>query len=511
MNLPHEGALVLRQRSPWEAADAGLLLWRAGFMYFLPFFALPFWVCAFGLRLLPENIYRWSWLILWYLKPLFDRPILHIISVRFFESNSGTKRLLRGLGKALFRGLPGDLLWRRFSLLRSAVMPLRVLEKLRGKAVKKRKQELERGGLQFCSFLTIWGFSLEFVLLAGELLFSLLMIELVQEGYVSSPGDFFDKMEIFIFAAWCVNYMLVESLYVCMGFGLYINSRVALEGWDIEILFRKFTGARKKKRIFPKTLAVLLLAGCLLPFRLQAETALPAEPGEDAPLETLEGIFASDDFGGKREGWGIRFKKQAKEREPVDFNLAPWVQTIKQVFAHILRLAIILGIGSLGFFCIRYLYKKRGKKPPGPRGLKTGSRFPPGRQNPEALMAEAQALYERGDIRRAWRCCLAALFESWSRYRGTAFPPDATEYGCLALARASADAGAADSADGSGGEELETFASAITRGTALAYGGRLPPEGSFGEALVFCRSLGAGPAGKESVLPGTRKEDHDVQ
>jgi hypothetical protein len=476
-------------------------------MYFLPFFALPFWVCAFGLRLLPENICRWSGLVLWYLKPLFDRSILHIISVRFFESSSGTKRFLRGLGGALLRGLPGDLLWRRFSLLRSAVMPLRVLEKLRGRAVKKRKQELEQGGLQFCAFLTIWGFFLEFVLLAGELLFSLLMIELVQEGYVSSPGDFLDKMEIFIFAAACVNYMLVESLYVCMGFGLYINSRVALEGWDIEILFRKFTGARKKKRLFPKALALLLLAGCLLPFRLHAETPLPPAPGGDAPLETLEGILAADDFGSKQEGWGIRLKNQEEERKPADFDLAPWVETIKQVFARILQIVIILGIGCLGFFCIRYLYKKRGKRSPGPRSLETGSRFPVGRQNPESLMAEAQALYERGEIRRAWRCCLAALFESWSQYRGPAFPPDATEYGCLALARAAADAGAADSADGSGGEELETFASVITHGTALAYGGRLPPEGSFGEALVFCRSLG--PEQKEAALP--RKEDHDVR
>jgi hypothetical protein len=508
MNLPHEGTLALRQRSPWEAADAGLLLWRAGFMYFLPLFALPFWACAFGLRLLPENICRWSWLILWYLKPLFDRPVLHIIAIRFFESGSGTKRLLRGLGQDMFRGLPGDLLWRRFSPLRSAVMPLRVLEKLRGKETRKREQALARGGLQFCSLLTIWGFFLEFALLAGELIFSLLMIELVQESYVSSLGDLFDKLEIFIFAAWCVNYMLVESIYVCMGFGVYINSRVAIEGWDIEILLRKFTGTRKKKRTFPAALVFLLLAGCILPFRLPAETAFPGEPGGETPLETLEHIFASGDFGSEQEGWGIRLKNQAEDREAEEINLAPWVQTIKQVFARVLQFGIILAIGCLGFFCIRYLYKNHGKKVPVPRGIEMAGRFPPGRKNPEALMAEALALYKRGELRRAWGCCLAALLESWSQYRGPAFPPDVTEYGCLALARVSAEAGATD---GSGTDELDTFAQVIDRWTALAYGGRPPPEGSFGEALAFCRSLNPDPAGEKSARPGSPREDRCVR
>jgi hypothetical protein len=503
--IPSEGALALRRRNVWEAADAGLLLWRANFFYFLPFFALPFWLCAFGLRMLPEHFQPLSWLILWYLKPLFDRPVLHIISVRFFEPGSGTGRLLRNLGKNIFRGLPGDLLWRRLSLLRSAMMPLRILEKLRRKEIKQRKEYLKKGGLRFCAFLTIWGLVLEAVFLAGEVFFSFIMIDLIQEDYIASLNSFLIKAELFIFVAWCFNYMLVESIYVCMGFGLYINSRVELEGWDIEILFRKFAENRKKKTILPGAPLLLLAAFLLSPLRAPAEEAeagpgfsppgesalaggLLPDTGPAAPLETLEAILDSREFGGPSRGWGIRLKKQKPDRElpELDFDLAPWVQNLKQVFAFILRLILILGICGLGFFAFRYLYKNPRQKTAPPDGWKMGGQIPPSEESPESLLEKAQALYGEGNIRRAWGFCLAALMKSWSLYRSLSFPPDATEYDCLALVRAKG--GAAGTGD-KGRRETEYFAFAVHCWVALAYGGSPPPEGSFEGTLDFCRSL----------------------
>jgi hypothetical protein len=486
MNLPVEGMLVLRRRSSWEAADAGLLLWRANFVYFLPFFALPVWLCAFGLRLLPEKLQPWSWLMLWYLKPLFDRLVLQVISVRFFEPAAGAGRLFRGLGKTILRGLPGDLLWRRFSPRRSAVMPLRVLEKLRGRNMGKRKRDLEKGGLSFCGFLTLWAFVLEVLLFLGEVFFIILMINIIQPDYISSFGDFFIKSEIFFFAVWCFNAILVESIYVCMGFGLYVNSRVEVEGWDIEILLRKLTDVRKKKRILPAALAVFFLAGLILPFRAYADGS--GEPGAAGPpLETLEQIFASEEFGGEKEGWGIRWKNreenQERDWELPDFEAASWIQKIRQVFAFTLRLILVLGICGLGFVCIRYLYTNRRGKPALRESWNMTGLFDSSGPDPEALLEKARAFYGEGDLRRAWGCCLAALFEAWSRYRRPAFPPDATEYGCLALVRA---AGAASG-------ETAAFASVVTRWAAFAYGGRTPPAESFEAALAFCRSLIPGP------------------
>jgi hypothetical protein len=246
MTMPLAGVLTPRRRSVWEAADAGTLLWRENFMYFLPFFALPFWTCAFALRFLPDSFQPWSALGIWLLKPLFDRPLLHIISIRFFEKDPNFKRLFKGLGKSLVRGLPGDLLWRRLSPWRPVMMPVRVLENLKPQSVRQRKKLLVRAGIDFCILLTIWGFLLELILLAGEISFAVFMAKIMEGNIAPLFDDFLKRGELFFFAAWCVNCMLVESLYVCMGFGLYLNSRLELEGWDLQVLFRRFAGRERE-------------------------------------------------------------------------------------------------------------------------------------------------------------------------------------------------------------------------------------------------------------------------
>jgi hypothetical protein len=318
---------------------------------------------------------------------------------------------------------------------------------------------------------------------------------MIQADYFSSLGDFFTRSEIFFFAAWCLNYILVESVYVCMGFGLYINSRVEVEGWDLEILFRKFAQGRKKKTILAGALLFFLTALWFPPVSAYAEALPPApgenvfsaapmaDPGRGAPLEALGEIFASDDFGGPREGWEIRLKNRGDGREPAEFIAAPWMEIIKRAAAFVLRLMLILGIGGLGVFFIRQVYKHpRVKRAASGGGIVSGRVGSPG-ESPESLAETARRWYDRGEIRRAWGCCLAALLESWSRYRALSFPRNATEYACLALVRA---AGAS--------AEAAAFAAFVNRWAALAYGGKPPPEESFAEALDLCRSLSPSPA-----------------
>jgi hypothetical protein len=285
--MRNAGILSLRKRSVWEAADAGLLLWKRNFGYFIPFFALPFWICAFALRLSPHPAdliaqiaqipggqassnaasgaaawdgagvfspglpLAWSWLILWWLCPLFDRLILHLAAKRFFEPQAPFPALFRGLGRSLGRGLAGDLLWRRLSPWRAAMLPLRLLEWEsrgapwgKGRRLRERKRALSKGGLHFCVFLTLWCFALQWILLAGEAFFILTVSQLFFNTQTASIGDFFMGKGLYYYTGWCVNFLVVESAYVCMGFGLYLNSRVEVEGWDLELLFRGLAARR---------------------------------------------------------------------------------------------------------------------------------------------------------------------------------------------------------------------------------------------------------------------------
>jgi hypothetical protein len=438
----------------------------------------------------------WSGLILWFLKPLFDRPALQVIAVRFFEPRSGAGRIFRGLGNT-FRGLPGDLLWRRFSPWRAVMLPVRALEGLKPAQVRRRKRVLSNGGMDFCVFLTVWGVVLECMLLAGEGLFLLMAVELLQENYIDSIVDFFAGQELFFFAAYCVNSMLVESLYVCMGFGLYINSRVEVEGWDLQILFQSFlrnplsagtapqnaahTGAAQAalKKTAAGALALCLFLGLPAPVKAYGET--PAPDSAAVPLGVLEEILGSEDFGGEKPGWGIRLRNQQENDEPLpQLDVAPWVEVIKKIFAAALRIVLALAILALGIFSALYMYRLRNRG--GVRRRRIHAEALPANapgESPAQLLERARRLHNSGQLREAWAACFAAALAAWSRYRGVSFPPEATEYGCLALVRKSGPAGA------------RGFADMVLHWVALAYGGRLPPEGAFDRALVLCESLGA--------------------
>ena len=481
---PPEGSLALRRRSGWEAADSGVLLWRDNAAWFLIFFALPFWVCAFVLRMLPGRAENVSLVLLWWFKPLFDRLVLHVIAARFFAGASGG-HLCRGLGRNVLRGLFGDLLWRRFSPLRAAMLPVRMLEHLPFRKIGERRRALQKGGLGFCWLLTLWGMALQTVLLCGELLFVLVMQEMIQPGSGFSldvfSRYFTNNTSLLFFSLWCFNYMLVESLYVCMGFGVYLNSRFEAEGWDIEILLRSFAEKAKKRALPSVALALLIAAG------LSAPVQTFAESGEfnntDIPLETLDTVLASPEFGGEREGWGIRWKNPGEPRK-TDFDLAPWVETVRQAFALALRLFLFaLAAAFIVFLVFQAIKWRETKRFPKDHWLATSAGAAK-EEDPAALLEKARVFFNAGETRAAWAWCIAALIRAWPRYRGVFFPPHATEYECAEIAGKSAPAqnGAEDTA--------RRFSESVRHWVNFAYGGRMPPEGSFEAAAALCEHLG---------------------
>jgi hypothetical protein len=454
---------TLRRKDFREAADAGLLFWRQNFTAFLPFFAVPFLICAFALRLLPDNLKYFSWLVIWWLKPLFDRIILHIISVRFFENSAGLKRLCRGLGNSLYRGIIGDLLWRRFSPVRSAVMPVRVLEKniKSGYGFIKRKKLLEKGNTGYCFLLTVWGIAVETALLVGQMLFVITMAELMTGSFLSSIESFSD-VEVLFYAAYCINYILVETIYVCMGFSLYINSRIEVEGWDIEITFRNLT-EKLKGRGKNAIIAVLLLACLFMPLKTHAAD-------DHIPLATLQTIFESPEFGSEEDSWGIRLRNPPQPGEIAEFN-RDRMQHLRQIFAYFLRFLIICGTAAflvvIFIYLRKFIYNKTGRiDSPSAKPLNVNYA-----EDPELLLKKAVSFHEQGEIRLAWGYCAAAAIHSWQHYHGITFPPDATESDCANIVN------------------LPAFSKLVKHWVFLAYAGRFPPAGSFEEAVIFCEHL----------------------
>jgi hypothetical protein len=434
----------------------------------------------------------------WWLLPLFDRFALQVVSLRFFDPQGGFKSLFKGLGGGLKKGIVGDLLWRRFSPFRSARMPVTILEKLKGKTLRQRKKMLHGNGLGFGFPITILCLLLYLVLVVGEYTFIFAMFEIARPGYYPDYESFAGSGNPLCLAIVWFTRLLIETLYVCMGFGLYINSRVETEGWDIELLFKNLSlksrsSAKKKIPVIPAL--VLALALFCIPLSATAgETAeAKSESEEFIPRsltveeeKALDEILSSPDFGTEKPSFTIQLKEQntpeiaPKTRKPFE----PW-EWLQELLGKILRIAVggaiavVLGIAAF------FLYKQRDRFLPRRRSAKNFGIAAGLPQVPEQLLKEAAALHGKGKIREAWALCFRAFSAAFSLRLKTIFPPDATEYETLSLVRETTLT--KNPPDGS--DLSAPFTQFVNRWVGFAYGGKEPEPGTFETSLADCHTL----------------------
>ncbi|MDR2768135.1 MAG: hypothetical protein LBB82_07410 [Treponema sp.] len=494
MNTP---AVILRRRSGWEAADLGMLLWRRNFLTIALFLGLPLGLCFALLFFVPADYALIAAVVIWVLKPLFDRFVLQVVSVRFFGAEAPKRRVFKGLGRTLRTGLAGDLLWRRFSPFRSARMPLRVLEKLAGPVFRRRREQLDANGLEFGIAVTALCLLIKSVLAYGSLAFIAVFLEINAPGFIS--GNFVDmaqqmnEVPAFIIITF-ITELLGESVYVCMGFGVYINSRVETEGWDLELLFKQLGEKRKTKRVAGVSRAALVLV--MFFFFVPAlshgeeETPKPAvaagveagvyeiPPAGAAERKAFDEALSSKDFGSAKQSWKIQFRRgiSSRLRPRFDFkfqNLPP----LGEALGLILRGAIIAALAAAAVFAGRLLLRRLPSRTRERAAIRRVGAAPP---VPAALLAEAQALHERGRVREGWAHCLRAFLALFAA-RGFDTGGETTEYEALERLRRGVH-GALPGAPA-------LFENFLKRWIPFAYGGKTPSGESFAASVSDCKKL----------------------
>lgn len=261
MQLPD---LEIRPRSNWEALDLGtrlaqrhltslMLAWAA---LTLPIFAL--------LTLVLWRYPSAALLLFWWLKPLYERLPLYFLSRAVFGETPGIGQCLRALPGQLRAQWFASLTWRRLSPTRSFDLPVVQLEGLHGKARQQRLAILGQRTSGAASWLTIAGYHLEVALLLGLMaLLYLLLPEPVLADWQWQDLLAQDGQWLWLEHLTNLFYALVlvvwEPIYVACGFSLYLNRRTELEGWDIELGFRRL------RQRAPRAAALgLVLLGCLL-------------------------------------------------------------------------------------------------------------------------------------------------------------------------------------------------------------------------------------------------------
>jgi hypothetical protein len=232
--------LAVRPRNTYEAIDLGVrlvqteagLLWRTWFMV-----ALPVLLLAIGGTLLGAS---WMSLLLWWLKPVYDQALLIVLSRRVFGDTPTAGDVLRTLAGS-WRGLFAHLGWRRFSMSRSYLMPVWLLENLPARERAPRIAVLRKQHTGRARALFI-------VMLHFEMIVNLTMISLLfwfapQSHTLSlwqdlTQGHASISTTLVYLLAYFTAISVIEPFYVATGFTLYLNRRTELEAWDLELSFR---------------------------------------------------------------------------------------------------------------------------------------------------------------------------------------------------------------------------------------------------------------------------------
>lgn len=277
-----DASVAIRPRTPWEAIDLGVLMagrhrsllmasWAA---VTVPIFAL---LCA-----LLWQYPTWAILIFWWLKPAYERLPLYILSRALFGDTPTLKQALKAFPGLLKPQLLASLTWRRFSPSRSFDLPVLQLEGLKGKARTQRLNVLSQRDAGAAVWLTVVGVHLETALWIGigSLVYLMIPTQMSVEWNWQSliNGDTSDWfwLEHLSNLAYVLLLILWEPIYVASGFSLYLNRRTTLEGWDIELTFR-----RLRQRLTGVAYALLLGFGVLL---LHVPTPAFADTTQSCPL-----------------------------------------------------------------------------------------------------------------------------------------------------------------------------------------------------------------------------------
>ncbi|MFD0895679.1 hypothetical protein KBB96_01760 [Luteolibacter ambystomatis] len=352
----------IRPRSDWEAVDLGFAMARREFWRCL----LVWWLAVLlptlvGIALLRNH--PWLFLILfWWWKPAASRLVLFELSRRLFGERPPWKQVWPQIPRVWWRRFGYRFLLARFSPWGPVTMPVEDLEGLRGDAYRQRSRLLLRRGEGAAVRLSMGGSVVAVWLSLGLLGLTQMLLPQGQDGVYNQASEAIqagDWSWMPLSSCWLVAgcYMLAISLcdvfVVGGGFGVYVNSRTWIEGWDVELAFK-----RMANRI--GSLAAILLAG------LCWFGPAPIRAAEKPPAEQIREIKADPAFEVQkvkvRDPSSKSSSSSSSSRSPAG-SLPAWLDSLAGGFGMLLLgiclAALIAGIVWL-LWKFRHLFEGTG-------------------------------------------------------------------------------------------------------------------------------------------------------
>lgn len=291
-----DASVAIRPRNPWESIDLGVLLAREHRGLLMASWAI---VTLPIFCLLSAVLWQFpsvALFLFWWLKPLYDRLPLLILSQALFGTTPSLKAALKAWPRTLRPELLASLTWRRLSMSRSFLLPVQQLEHLSGTPRAQRIGVLSRKDMRAARWLTTLGASLESVLWIGLVtLFYAMIPEQIEidwnwRSLLLAEGQW-NWLEHLTNAFYALVLVFWEPIYVACGFTLYLNRRTQLEAWDIELVLR-----RLRQRLIGS--AYVLLVGASVALMTFSPTSRAEEPEQSCPIPAQSPIVAGQSEAG---------------------------------------------------------------------------------------------------------------------------------------------------------------------------------------------------------------------
>lgn len=502
--------VALRPRTAWEAIELGTALvrrhaaavWKPWLLLSLSALALLNALCW----LLGE-----VWLagvLMWWLKPVFDRIPLYVLSRAVFGHVPAVRETVRAQWRFGRRWLPAYLGWRRLGPVRAVFLPVDLLEGGTGEEARARRHALGSPVYGVGSLVTLVFVHFELALVLGAVFAVMLFApnDLVQETAARLWNVFESQQDWVQFATnallWTATSVL-EPFYVGAGFGLYLNRRTEIEAWDIEMALR-----RLRRRLGHAAAPLLLLCALWLgalpsaqardedPFVDAAPTPATARatvPGERRDGSTLRAVFgaqAVDDDGWRQAvkrtyedprvsprrrvmQWVPKNPDEKKDAAQADLGrIGQWLASIGEYGLWVVAAALVLVLLATAPKWLRRIpgtWEGRGRT----AGEVKREAAPEEARLPDDIPSAARGLWHAGRQRDALALVYRASVEAMTRRAHVVLVPGATEAHTL---RASRQLPAA--------EDREAFARVVRVWQVAAYAHGLPAGEEFEELLA---------------------------
>jgi hypothetical protein len=487
--------IVLRPRSAWEAIDLGIALVRSHASRIWTVWillTLPVAIVFGAIGILSGELWIGA-VLLWWFKPLFDRIPLFVLSRALFGAPPTVRETLRAQWRWRLRGIWPWLFWRRFHPSRAMLLPVDLLENLRGPARGARSRVLLRAVGSPSMLLTLICMNIEIMLSISIVVLGLMFVPIeffsestraIWSNLMTQPPLWAQCLSIFI--SWLAM-SLIEPFYVGAGFGLYLNRRTQLEAWDIELAFRRIAGRLAQTLSLLVFVLSLTLAGTIsaraAPLDeidgdhtsqtdgvcvIDADEAAKQIPDEIAGAAAQAGIKAplkpnlKDVFGSEYRDDDAAFKAAIidaykdpdlnpkttidtwKHRHPskdevTDKTPSPWLHAIGRIIAALVQSGLWILLAIVLLLVIRYHRRwlpwisDRFEPKRAPERLTEHDIAMP-ESLPDDIAAAVRKLWQQGQSRAALALLYRGAVHRLALDLGTVLPPGATESQCLRYA-----------------------------------------------------------------------------